>query len=101
MANGCELTASTDLDEERARALFPQPTNDYRRLLERGAIDTIIVATPSDLHREISIAALEAGELRFNPADEAHVDAGEYLIAMGEQAKLEALELELGNGAAA
>ncbi len=43
----------------------------------------------------------EASELRFNPPDTAQVDAGEHLIAIGEQAKLKALEDELGNNAAA
>lgn len=38
-----------------------------------------------------------SAELRFNPADGVRVEAGEFLIAMGERSKLEALERELGN----
>ena len=35
---------------------------DYRRLLERDDIDLVDVSTPGNTHREISIAALEAGK---------------------------------------
>jgi predicted dehydrogenase len=35
---------------------------DYRRLLERGDIDLVDVATPGNTHHEIAIAALEAGK---------------------------------------
>ncbi len=35
---------------------------DYRRLLERDDIELIDVATPGNTHREIAVAALEAGK---------------------------------------
>jgi predicted dehydrogenase len=35
---------------------------DYRRLLERDDIDLIDVSTPGNTHREIAVAALEAGK---------------------------------------
>ena len=38
-----------------------------------------------------------AGELLFNPPEAARIDAGDFLIAMGEQSKLDVLERELGN----
>jgi predicted dehydrogenase len=35
---------------------------DYRKLLENKSIQAVIVATPSHLHREIAISALQAGK---------------------------------------
>jgi predicted dehydrogenase len=36
--------------------------DDYRRLLDRPDVDTVVVAVPHDLHASIAIAALEAGK---------------------------------------
>jgi UDP-N-acetyl-2-amino-2-deoxyglucuronate dehydrogenase len=35
--------------------------DDWRRVLERADVDAVIVATPDDTHREITIAAVDAG----------------------------------------
>jgi myo-inositol 2-dehydrogenase / D-chiro-inositol 1-dehydrogenase len=37
-------------------------TDDYRELLEDGAIDVACIATPTKLHAEVALAALEAGK---------------------------------------
>ncbi|HMP40969.1 MAG TPA: Gfo/Idh/MocA family oxidoreductase, partial [Roseiflexaceae bacterium] len=34
---------------------------DYRAMIESGAIDALVVATPDDLHAPIALAALDAG----------------------------------------
>lgn len=39
-----------------------QAVNEYRALLSSPDIEAVIVATPSHLHREIAVAALEAGK---------------------------------------
>lgn len=38
---------------------------DYRRLLERDDIDLVDISTPGDSHRDIALAALEAGKHVF------------------------------------
>jgi predicted dehydrogenase len=40
----------------------PATFTDYRRLLERKDIQAVFIATPCDLHAEMSIAALKAGK---------------------------------------
>ncbi len=40
----------------------PATFTDYRRLLERKDVDAVFIATPCDLHVEMTIAALRAGK---------------------------------------
>jgi len=40
----------------------PVTFSDYRRLLERKDVQAVFIATPCDLHAEMSIAALQAGK---------------------------------------
>jgi len=39
-----------------------EPTDDYRRILDDPAVDTVDVMTVSSTHREICLAAIEAGK---------------------------------------
>jgi predicted dehydrogenase len=39
-----------------------QGVTDWRRVLDAPAIDAIVVATPTPMHREIALAALQAGK---------------------------------------
>ncbi len=39
-----------------------ETTTDYRKLLERKDIDVVVVGIPNDLHREVVVAAAEAGK---------------------------------------
>ncbi|MBA2495412.1 MAG: Gfo/Idh/MocA family oxidoreductase, partial [Acidobacteria bacterium] len=65
----CELSAVTDVDKERARALASSFSNkkisvfnDYRQMLASDSVDAVIVSTPPQFHEEITISALEAGK---------------------------------------
>lgn len=55
----CEV--SPELAERKARNLgFEQSTHDWRKLVD--AVDAVIVAVPSHLHREIALYAFAAGK---------------------------------------
>ena len=62
-----ELVAICDLDEARAREVAerydaPHIYTDYRDLLARSDIAAVSIATPDFAHREIAVAAAEAGK---------------------------------------
>ncbi len=64
---GAELASICDLNEELLRARAEQYgagswTTDYRELLARDDIAAVSVVTPDFLHREIAVAAAEAGK---------------------------------------
>ncbi|MFB3829002.1 MAG: Gfo/Idh/MocA family protein [Bryobacteraceae bacterium] len=40
----------------------PKGYQDYRKLLEAASVDTVIIATPCHLHKEMILAALQAGK---------------------------------------
>ena len=62
-----ELIAVCDLNEERARQIAerygaPHVYTDYRELLSRDDIAAVSIATPDFAHREIAVAAAQAGK---------------------------------------
>lgn len=64
---GARLACICDLDkellEERAEQYgVDEWTTDYKELLKRDDIDAVSVVTPDFLHREIAVAAVEAGK---------------------------------------
>ena len=49
--------------EEFARKWkIPVALTDYRKLLDRDDVDVVVVGIPNDLHREVVVAAAEAGK---------------------------------------
>jgi len=59
----CDINAA-NLDKALSLAARDKPkgVKDYRRLLEAKDVDAVFIATPCYLHREMIIAALEAGK---------------------------------------
>ena len=62
------LKAVCDLDEARARAFAAQwgyesYETDWRKLIARKDIDLIDITLPNDMHREVAIAAAQAGKM--------------------------------------
>jgi predicted dehydrogenase len=65
-ASMAPVAAICDLDEARGRALakdysIPQVYTDWRRMLAEVEPNVVSVCLPNVLHREVTIAALEAG----------------------------------------
>jgi predicted dehydrogenase len=64
-----KVVAICDLDQEAlkraaqaASAHSPELYTEFRKLLDRKDIDAVFIATPVDLHREMTMAALEVGK---------------------------------------
>ena len=70
--DGVDITAICDLDQKaldrggaaaQAKGHKPKLYTDYRKLLEElKDVDAVVIATPTDVHLPITIAALEAGK---------------------------------------
>lgn len=41
---------------------IPSTLTDYRKLVERADVDVVVVGVPNDLHRQVVVAAAEAGK---------------------------------------
>ena len=64
-----EIVALADIDEEnlgrtaaRLKGSKPETYTDWRQLLDRDDIDAVCISTPQFAHREIAVAAFEAGK---------------------------------------
>jgi predicted dehydrogenase len=72
----------------RAKEAAPKAESyeDYRKVLEQKDVQGVIVATPSHLHREIVIAALQAGKHVYCEAPLAHTMEDARAIAQAAKA---------------
>ncbi|GHU65665.1 oxidoreductase [Spirochaetia bacterium] len=62
-----ELIAICDIDEAKARSAadifhVDKVYTDYQELLSNAGVDAVVIVTPDQTHREIAIAALDAGK---------------------------------------
>jgi predicted dehydrogenase len=60
------VTAICGRDQERAGEMahkfkIPHVYSNYRDLIKSGRVDAVVIATPDDLHREMTLAAVDAG----------------------------------------
>lgn len=62
---------------------IPHTVVDYRQLLDRRDIDVVVIGIPNDLHREVVVAAAEAGKHVILEKPMAHTlaDADAMLVA--------------------
>lgn len=63
----CEVKALVDTNEallQRTANAYPEAHTfaDYHKMLEADDVDAVLVATPNFLHKEMTVAALEAGK---------------------------------------
>jgi UDP-N-acetylglucosamine 3-dehydrogenase len=60
-----DLVAAADADEEiarrAARRFGIEPYDDYRAMLDAQRPDAVVIATPTNMHRETTLAAIERG----------------------------------------
>jgi len=91
------FTAICDIDPEArdrgatlAKEWSPDTMSDYRKLLERKDVDAVIIATPVDLHKEMAVAALEAGKHIYleKPLGLTPQDVKEVMEAVGKSKAL-------------
>ena len=87
------LKAVCARDEEKAKAFadkwgYESVETDWRKLIERKDIDAVDICTPNNLHKEIAIAAAQAGKmilcekpLAMNAAE------GEEMVAGGREGR--------------
>jgi predicted dehydrogenase len=85
------MAAICGRDEAGVRAAadslgWPSYETDYRRLIERDDVGLVDVVTPGNTHREIVLAALEAGKhvICEKPLANTLAEAGEMLAAARE-----------------
>lgn len=62
------------------------PQADYRKLLESPDVEAVVVATPSHLHKEIALAAIQAGKHVYCEAPLASTVDDAKAIALAAQA---------------
>lgn len=82
--------------EEFARKWnIPYATADYRELLERKDVDMVVLGIPNDLHREVTVAAAQAGKHVVVEKPLAHTLAdGQAMVAACREHKVKLMYAE-------
>ena len=74
---------------------IPFTTTDYRRLLDNKEIDMLVVGIPNDLHREVVVAAAEAGKHVVIEKPLAHtLEAGRAMVTACRKHKVKLMYAE-------
>jgi predicted dehydrogenase len=97
---GVDVVAVAGRDPERTRQAaeeyhLPFWTTDYHQLLAREDIDAVSVCLHNNLHRPVTVAALEAGKHVFceKPMAGSYCDAAEMLAASRRTGKMLSIQL--------
>jgi predicted dehydrogenase len=97
---GAEVVAAAGRDPERTRQAaeeyhLPFWTTDYHELLAREDIDAVSVCLHNNLHRSVTVAALEAGKHVFceKPMAGSYCDAAEMLAVSRRTGKMLSIQL--------
>lgn len=102
LAEVCEarLTAVCSASKERVQEFarrwqIPWTTADYRQLMERKDVDVVVIGIPNDLHREVVVAAAEAGKHVIVEKPIAHTLAdADAMIAACKKARVKLMYAE-------
>lgn len=83
---GTDLVAIWDEDESRGNAMAAQYNvpfvSDYRDILARPDIDGVVITSPTNMHRELMVAAADAGKHIFTEkVIAAHVTDAQAILA--------------------
>ena len=75
MAQGKDVVATQ-------QGAAPETYHDYYKMLENDAIDAVVIMTPEHLHRDMAIAALEAGKHVYCEKPLSHtIEEGHEILA--------------------
>ncbi len=75
MAKGKDVVATQ-------QGVAPETYDDYYKMLENDAIDAVVIMTPEHLHRDMAIAALEAGKHVYCEKPLSHtIEEGHEILA--------------------
>jgi len=74
---------------------IPFSATDYRRVLDRKDIDMVVVGIPNDLHREVIVAAAQAGKHVVIEKPLAHtLEAGRAMVAAAREHRIKLMYAE-------
>ena len=87
MAKGKDVVATQ-------QGVAPQTYHDYYKMLTNDAIDAVVIMTPEHLHRDMAIAALEAGKHVYCEKPLSHtIEEGHEIVAAVKKSRNAASQL--------
>lgn len=99
LKNGCQFAAVADVAKFRFGVMKayldnlgyrgrPDQYDDYRRLLDRRDLDAVIITTPDHHHKDILLAAMDAGKHAYIEKPLSHtLDEGKEMVAAVRKAR--------------
>ena len=95
-----ELVAACSSNKEHVEDFahkwkIPSAVTDYRKIMDRSDVDVVVVGIPNDLHREVVVAAAEAGKHIILEKPIAHtLEDADAMIAACKQHKVKLMYAE-------